>query len=108
MDYSKDNIAKDKANTWKCFNKITIYTNNANYILFTKINNLTNQFYLYKNNRIIFKPKKTTKDFRIKPTSRNLIYFKNSILKKRKKFPNFNDAKRIHYLIKKILNSSKI
>jgi len=26
MDYSKDNITKDKAKTWKSFNKMTIYT----------------------------------------------------------------------------------
>ena len=26
MDYNKDNIAKDKAQTWKKFNKLTIYT----------------------------------------------------------------------------------
>ncbi len=26
MDYSKDNISKDKAKTWKSFNKLTIYT----------------------------------------------------------------------------------
>ena len=26
MDYSKDIIAKDKAKTWKSFNKLTIYT----------------------------------------------------------------------------------
>ena len=26
MDYNKDNIAKDKAKTWKTFNKLTIYT----------------------------------------------------------------------------------
>ncbi len=26
MDYNKDNIVKDKANTWKSFNKLTIYT----------------------------------------------------------------------------------
>ena len=26
MDYSKDNISKDKAQTWKSFNKLTIYT----------------------------------------------------------------------------------
>ena len=26
MDYSKDNITKDKAKTWKSFNKLTIYT----------------------------------------------------------------------------------
>ena len=26
MDYSKDNIAKDKAKTWKAFNKFSSYT----------------------------------------------------------------------------------
>ncbi len=26
MEYDKDNIVKDKAETWKTFNKLTIYT----------------------------------------------------------------------------------
>ena len=26
MDYEKDNLAKEKAQTWKTFNKLTIYT----------------------------------------------------------------------------------
>ena len=26
MDYNKDSIAKDKAQTWKTFNKLAIYT----------------------------------------------------------------------------------
>ena len=26
MDYSKDDLVKDKAQTWKYFNKLTIYT----------------------------------------------------------------------------------
>ena len=26
MDYDKDKLAKDKAETWKTFNKLTIYT----------------------------------------------------------------------------------
>ena len=26
MDYTKNNIAKDKAKTWKSFNKLAIYT----------------------------------------------------------------------------------
>ncbi len=26
MDYDKDNLARDKAQTWKIFNKLTIYT----------------------------------------------------------------------------------
>ena len=33
----------NKLSKIKPSHKITIYTNNANYILFTKINNLTNQ-----------------------------------------------------------------
>jgi len=26
MDYNKDKLVKDKAETWKSFNKLTIYT----------------------------------------------------------------------------------
>ena len=26
MDYNKDKLAKDKAETWKIFNKLTVYT----------------------------------------------------------------------------------
>ena len=26
MNYNKDSLAKDKAQTWKTFNKLTIYT----------------------------------------------------------------------------------
>ena len=26
MDYNKDNLTKDKVQTWKTFNKLTIYT----------------------------------------------------------------------------------
>ena len=26
MDYNKDKLVKDKAKTWKSFNKLTIYT----------------------------------------------------------------------------------
>ena len=26
MEYNKDSIAKDKAKTWKTFNKLTVYT----------------------------------------------------------------------------------
>jgi len=26
MDYNKDNLVKDKAKTWKSFNKLSIYT----------------------------------------------------------------------------------
>tara|TARA_B100001057_G_C22038038_1_gene639811 strand:- start:178 stop:309 length:132 start_codon:yes stop_codon:yes gene_type:complete len=26
MDYNKDNLAKDKAQKWKTFNKLTVYT----------------------------------------------------------------------------------
>jgi len=26
MEYNKDKIVKDKANTWKMFNRLTVYT----------------------------------------------------------------------------------
>ena len=26
MDYNKDNLVKDKGQTWKTFNKLTVYT----------------------------------------------------------------------------------
>ena len=42
MDYNKDSLAKDKAQTWKTFNKLTIYT-----IIFVVIS-LVIIFTLYK------------------------------------------------------------
>ncbi len=84
--------------------KVVFNTDKAKYILFTKANNIHDQFYLIKNKKIIFKPKPIRFDFRLKPTYKNIISFKNNIRKNKNKKPNFNDAKRVHYLVNKIIN----
>lgn len=68
---------------------------------------LHDQFYLKKNNKIIFSPDKINSDFRLKPTYINLKRFKNYILKKRIANPNFNNALRVHYLINKLKSQNK-
>ena len=99
----------DKKSNSQSYHKITFYTDKDKFILFSKINNLYDQFYLLKNKRVIFKPKKIKFDFRLKPTLKNIISFKNSINKKTKTKPNFDNAKRIHSLINNIIqkNSEK-
>ena len=72
------------------------------------MNNLFDQFLLLNNKKIIFKPKEINYDFRLKPTKSNVISFKNSIIKKRNSSPNFQSAKRIHYLIKQLINFRKL
>ena len=88
----------------KSYHKIVFHSNKGNYILFTKMNNLFDQFSLLKNKKIIFKPKEINYDFRLKPTKSNIISFKNSIIKKKNSNPNFQNAKRIHFLIKQLIN----
>jgi len=82
--------------------KIVFKSDKCKFTLFTKINNLFDQFILLKNHRVIFRPKKIDYDFRIKPTYKNIVSFKNSIKWGVYGNPNFEDAKRIHYLIKKL------
>ncbi len=94
-------------NKSKSYHKIVFYSDKGNYILFTKMNNLFDQFLLLNNKKIIFKPKKINYDFRLKPTKNNIISFKNSIIKKKNSSPNFQNAKRIHYLIKQLINFRK-
>ena len=84
--------------------KIIFNTNKGKFVLVTKMNNIYDQFYLLKNKRVIFKPKNINFDFRLKPTLKNIISFKNSINKNVKAKPNFDDAKKIHYLIREIIN----
>ena len=76
----------------KSYHKIVFHSNKGNYILFTKMNNLFDQFLLLKNKKIIFKPKEISHDFRLKPTKNNIISFKNSILKKKNSNPNFQNS----------------
>ena len=91
----------------KLFHKIVFLTNKENYILETKLNNLKDQFQLKKNNKVIFKPKKIKHDFRLKPTFQNLKNFKKNILSKKSSSPDFNDAKKIHFLINKMIRLSQ-
>ena len=73
--------------------------------------NLTKTFdiKLVKKNhsKILFKPKKNKKDFRILPTFENSKKFARWILENKKSSPNFNDAKRVHIIIDKMIKSSK-
>ena len=77
----------------------------------TTLNNLSDKFKLIelsKNSRkILFVEKNKTNDFRINPTFINSKKFSNSILNLKIQSPNFFDAKRIHFIIKKIFASSK-
>ena len=68
------------------------------------MNNLFDQFLLLKNKKILFKPKEINYDFRLKPTYRNLVSFKNSIVNRNNGRPNFENALRIHFLINEIIN----
>ena len=97
-----------QSNKLKSFHKVVFFSNKGNYILYTKMNNLFDQFLLLNNKKIIFKPKEINYDFRLKPTQSNIISFKNSIIKKRNISPNFQNAKRIHYLIKQLINFRKL
>ena len=77
----------------------------------TKLNNLSDKFKLIefskKTKKIIFEEKNKTNDFRINPTFINSKKFSNSILNRKIQSPNFFDARRIHFIIKKMLVSSK-
>ena len=84
--------------------KIIFNTNKGKFVLVTRMNNIYDQFYLLKNKRVIFKPKNINFDFRLRPTLKNIISFKNCINKNIQAKPNFDSAKKIHYLIKEIIN----
>ena len=82
--------------------EIVFYTNKSTYVLKTNMNSLKDDFFLRKDKKILFKPKDATEDFRIKPTTKNLKLFYRGISNKIKINPNFYDARRVHYLIRKI------
>jgi len=93
--------------------QIKILSNKKNYNLESKLNSLSDKFKLlmFKKNpkntcKIIFQEKREKDDFRIKPTLKNARRFSDWILKGKIKSPNFFDAKRIHFIIKKMTISS--
>ena len=86
----------------KPYHKIVFKSDKGKFTLITKINNLFDQFILLKNNQVIFRPKKINYDFRLKPTYKNILSFKNCIKRRKYGNPNFEDAKKIHFLINKL------
>ena len=88
-------------------NKIKIFTNKKNYMLKTNINSLSDQFSLSTRNKILFYPKFNKNDFRINPTKKNLLNFLKNIKNGIYKSPNFYDAKKIHFIINKMILSSQ-
>ncbi len=84
--------------------KIVFHTNRTKFTLFSKAENLNDQFLLLKNNNIIFKPQSINFDFRINPTFQNLKSFQQNIRDKKNRKLNFHTAKRVHLLIDQIIN----
>ena len=85
------------------------------YLLKTKLNSLSDKFELIainpnlknKLSKTLFKNLKKESDFRIRPTFKNSIKFSNWILKDKTQSPNFFDAQRVHFIINKMIISSK-
>lgn len=106
---SSTKLLKEK----ELFHKILIYTNQGNYIIKCRTVNISDQFSIEKVialknkvvKKIIFNEKKSSNDFRILPSYFNFIKFADSIEKKKITHPNFLDAKNIHLLIKKTIQS---
>ena len=98
-------------NNFKTKHEIEVKNKDESLLLSTSMKNLTKTFdiKLVKKNysKILFKPKKNKKDFRILPTFENSKKFARWILENKKSSPNFNDAKRVHIIIDKMIKSSK-
>ena len=90
---------------------LKILSTKANYILETNLNSLSDKFKLIslsKNSKKkLFREKDNRNDFRINPTFINSKKFSDSISRVKIQSPNFFDAKRIHLIIKKMIESSK-
>lgn len=101
----------EKKSYLKPQHKIIFNSNKGNFTIFSKADNLNDQFLLLKNNKIIFKPKLIDFDFRINPTFQNLKSFQQNIRDKKNRKINFHTAKRVHLLIDQIIgfkNFSKV
>jgi len=104
----KIGLLKDKI---KPTHQLKILSRKANYILETNLNSLSDKFKLIslsKNSKKkLFREKDNRNDFRINPTFINSKKFSDSISRVKIQSPNFFDAKRIHLIIKKMIESSK-
>ena len=78
----------------------------------SELNSLNDQFELFEINnknkiKKLFKSNKKKIDFRISPTTKNLSKFYTSIINRKLIEPNFFNARRIHVIIQKMVDSSK-
>ena len=95
--------------------QLKIISDEKIYLLKTKLNSLSDKFELIainpnlknKLSKTLFKNLKKESDFRIRPTFKNSIKFSNWILKDKTQSPNFFDAQRVHFIINKMIISSK-
>lgn len=106
---SKKTLRKDEL-----FHRLFIISNKGNFHLKSKTLNTTDKFDMEKiflsNGKLIkkkiFQEEKNSLDFRISPSIQNFKKFADSIERNRIYRPCFLDAKNIHLLIKKTLQSS--
>lgn len=94
--------------------QLKILSDKKTYILETDLNSLSDKFKLItfgknsnKLNKILFKNEKNQDDFRIRPTLNNSKKFSSWILKGKTQTPNFFDGQRVHWIINKMIISSK-
>ena len=94
--------------------QLKILSDKKTYILETELNSLSDKFKLAtfsknsnKLNKILLKSEKNQDDFRIEPTLNNSKKFSNWILRGKTQTPNFFDAQRVHWIINRMLISSK-
>jgi len=99
---------------FKPTHQLKILSDKKAYILETKLNSLSDKFKLItidnntnQSNKILFENEKNKDDFRIEPTFNNSKKFSSWILKSRRQVPNFFDAQRVHWVINKMIISSK-
>ena len=86
----------------KPIHRIKIFSKKNSFELFSKTENLSDQFILKKSSKVIFKPINDKKDFRFYPVLTNLKNFQKSINEKKLLKPNFFDAKKIHFIINEL------
>lgn len=99
----------------KLFHKLSILTNKGKFLIKSNTINISDGFSVNKHyslkgksiKRKIFNDKLSTQDFRISPSYNNFKKFADSIKKKKIISPNLNEAKNIHFLINKTIQSSK-
>ena len=102
-------------NKKQLFHQLFIATNQGNFQIKSKTMNISDRFKLEKFfllkgrfvKKKIFYEKGNSQDFRISPSCYNFEKFADSIERKKIANPSFIDAKNIHLLIKKTVQSSK-